>query len=136
TSDAPQPARLRRAAPRAPGRAMCISWALFYAFRPRCRRDLLADERNLVVAEPPLVEPVRARDFLERVNRGLYPLRPRHGDQLDVAVDVADGENALAAGLEVRIDADAAVFVELHAQTLERVLRGQKPDLHDDRRTI
>src|SRR4051794_40350713 len=56
--------------------------------------DLLPDQRDLVVAQPAFVQPVRTRDFLEGVNRGLDTFRPRHRYQLDVAVDVTHGEDA------------------------------------------
>src|SRR5215813_9095073 len=65
------------------------------------------------------------------MDRRLDPLGPRDGDQLDVAVDVAHREDALPAGFEVRIDGDAAVVVEHEMQPVERVLRGEKADLHD-----
>src|SRR5262249_9011646 len=79
-------------------------------FAGPCRLgNLLADERDLVVAQPPFVQPVGARDLLERVNGRLNAFGPGHGDELDVAVHVADGENAPTARLEVRVDADAAV---------------------------
>ena len=60
---------------------------------PRPRRgpgDLLADQGDLVVFEPLLVEPVGAGDFLEGVDGGLNAFGPGDGDQLDVAVDVAN----------------------------------------------
>ena len=66
--------------------------------------------------EPLFVEPVRAGDFLEGVDGGLNAFGPGDGDQLDVAVHVADGENAAAAGFEVRIDGDAAVVVQPQAR--------------------
>ena len=100
--------------------------------RPRGLRDLVANERNLVVAQPLLVEPVGTGDFLERMDRRLNAFRPRHRNQLDVAMYVADGEEASAARFEVRIDRDAAVFVEPDMQSLEGFPGPQEADLHDD----
>src|SRR5215813_14367102 len=57
---------------------------------PRRLRDLLADEGDLVIAQPPLVQPVEAGDLFERVDGGLNPLSLGHGDELDVAVHVAE----------------------------------------------
>ena len=74
-------------------------------------RDLVAYHGNLLITESLFVEPVGAGDFLEGVNGCLDALRPRNGDQFDIAMHIAYRENAASAGLEIGIDGDTAVFI-------------------------
>lgn len=98
--------------------------------------DLLADQCDLVVTQSLLVEPVRARDLLEGVDGGLNPLSPSDRDELDVSMDVADGEHPLAARLEIGIDGDAAVLVQTYPEPLEGLFGREESDLHDRERTV
>lgn len=94
--------------------------------------DLLADEADFQVPQALFVQPIGAGNFLECVDRRLNALRPSDRDQLDVTVHIADGEDSAAAGFVIRVDRDAAVVVEPYVESLERVPRGEKTDLHDD----
>ncbi len=92
--------------------------------RPFTRRlgNLLSNKGDLVIPEPPLVQPVRTRDLLERIDGGLDPIRPGNGDELDVSVHVADCKDAAPAGFIVRIDRDAAVRIQADIQSMETSL--------------
>src|SRR5262245_26311331 len=70
------------------------------------------------------------------MNRRLNAFGPGDGNQFDITVHVADGEDALAAGFEIRIDRDTAVVIEPYAQSLEGVFGRQKPDLDHDGNAI
>lgn len=63
--------------------------------------NLLADHGDLVILQSLLIQPVRAGNLLERVDGGLDALGPGDGDQLDVAVNIADREDAAPAAFEV-----------------------------------
>jgi hypothetical protein len=80
------------------------------------------DEFQFVVVESLLIQPVRAGDFPEGVNRCLDAFGPGDRDQFDVSVHVSDGEDASAAGFKVRVDGDDSVIVECQSEPVEKVI--------------
>src|SRR5688572_8023356 len=86
--------------------------------------------------KPLFIQPVRAGDFLERVNCSLDSFGPCDRNELDVSVHVANREDSLPGCFEIRIDRDAAIFVQSHPQSLECILRGKKADLDDSHRAV
>src|SRR5262245_6641857 len=104
--------------------------------RPGRLRNLVAHQGDFAVTQALLIEPVRARDFLERVDCRLNAFGPRHRDELDVAVNVADGKDALPTGLEIGVDGNAAILVEPHRQPFKGLLRPQESDLDDDQGAV
>src|SRR5689334_20246286 len=93
--------------------------------------NLLTDQSNLVVLQSFFIEPIWAGNFLEGVDGRLDSFGPSHGNELDVAMHVSHRKNSLPAGLEVRIDRDAAVVIQDQRQSFERLFRREETDLHD-----
>src|SRR5688572_7607717 len=78
-----------------------------------------------------LTEPVRTRDFLEGVNRGLNTFSPGNGNQLDLPMDIANRKNSLTARLEIGIHGNAAIVIQPDIQALERLAGREESDLND-----
>ena len=57
--------------------------------------NLLADQRDLLIAQSLFVQPVGARDFLEGIDGSLDAFSPGYGDELDVAMDISDSKDPL-----------------------------------------
>src|SRR5262249_3264320 len=70
------------------------------------------------------------------MDRGLNSFGPCNRTELDVPVDVPHSEDTLPARFEVRIDHDAAVFVQPQLKTLEGILGRKKTNLDYGERAV